>query len=162
MKTTAKSVIIVLCFISGTIIAQNSQINTLGQPSLPKSDTTLCFVRKDIKLDKIYSKDQLLNLPKLQLIEIYKERIEYMIEFIPFIALHPQPGATMYDMSIPQTELNLKHLDKEIKNKQIFLSSLYSTLNDIIPYAEKSNIVWSILYIQDLIKKSDYVASRVK
>jgi len=59
-------------------------------------------------------------------------------------------------MSIPQTSANIAHLEKEVKNKKEYVASVNETLVDIIPYADKQNIIWSILFFQDIIAKSNY------
>jgi hypothetical protein len=119
------------------------------------SDTAHSFVKLD-KITKYYSESELNKLPKLALIEIYKARLVYLIEILPFISLHPTPGSTFHDMSIPETDANIAHLDKEAKNKQAFIGSLSQTLDDVVPYSEKTNIIWSILFFDEMIKKSDY------
>jgi hypothetical protein len=118
-------------------------------------DSSHSFVKLD-KITKYYSESELNKLPKLALIEIYKSRLTYLIEILPFISLHPEPGSTFHDMSIPETDANIAHLDKESKNKQAFIKSLSQTLDDVVPYSEKTNIVWSILFFDEMIKKSDY------
>ena len=119
------------------------------------NDTAHAFV-KIPKITKFYTKEELNQLPKLELINIYKARWAYLIEILPFLSLHPEPGATFKDMSIPETEINIAHLEKEAKNKADFVNSLNETLNDVIPYSEKTNIVWSILYYDEMIKNSNY------
>ena len=121
-----------------------------------KSDTAHSFV-KLAKITKFYTKEELNKLPKLELIEVYKSRLVYLIEILPFMSLHPEPGATFHDMSIPETEANIAHLEKESKNKESFVKSLSTTLDDVIPYSEKTNIIWSILFFEEMIKKSDYI-----
>lgn len=132
-----------------------------GHVEIPKtvSDTAHSFVKLQ-KITKYYTKEELNKLPKLALIDIYKSRLVYLIEILPFLSLHPEPGATFHEMSIPETEANIAHLDKEAKNKQSFVKSLSETLDDVIPYSEKANIVWSILYFDEMIKKSDYVSGK--
>lgn len=125
------------------------------------TDTSLTFVKVE-KIEKFYSKDELNKLPKLDLIDIYKSRLTYLIEILPFISLHPDPGSTFHDMAIPETEANIAHLEKETKNKMAFVKSLGQTLDDVIPYSEKTNIIWSILFFDEMIKKSDYTGSTKK
>jgi len=125
------------------------------------SDTSLSFVKVE-KIEKFYTKDELNKLPKLDLIAIYKSRLNYLIEVLPFISLHPEPGSTFHDMAIPETDANIAHLDKETKNKRAFEKSLGETLDDVIPYSEKNNIIWSILFFDEMIKKSDYTGSSKK
>jgi hypothetical protein len=123
------------------------------------NDTAHAFV-KVAKITKYYTKEELNALPKLELIKIYKTRLSYLIEILPFLSLHPEPGATFNDMSIPETDVNIAHLEKEAKNKSEFVRSLNETLDDVIPYSEKTNIVWSILYFDEMIKNSNYTEKK--
>jgi hypothetical protein len=114
----------------------------------------LSFVKEGIGLAKFHSEEELNVMNKLELTKLYMERVNYLVEVIPYLALHSQPGATFYDMSIPETPENVQHLAKEIKNKDAFLSSVKVTLKDIIPYSDKVSIVWCILFYENVIKKS--------
>lgn len=120
-------------------------------------DTSNSFVKEDLKIDKFYKEKELEEMPKLDLINIYKDRLEYLIEVLPFMSLHPKPGATFHDMAIPETENNIEHLDKETQNKREFISSLFDTLDDVVPYSEKDHIIWSILFFDKMIQESNYV-----
>lgn len=142
-------------FFSRDAISQTKE--PLIQP-IKSADSSHSFVRIE-KIQKYYTKDELNRLPKLDLINVYKSRLVYLIEILPFISLHPEPGSTFHDMAIPETEANIAHLDKETKNKQAFVKSLSETLDDVIPYSEKTNIVWSILFFDEMIKKSNYTGS---
>ena len=154
MKNPVKFSLIVSLFLS---------LHSFAQEIPVKKDTTTSHVFvKLTKVEKFYTKDELNKLPKLDLIDIYKSRLAYLIEVLPFISLHPEPGSTFRDMAIPETEANIAHLDKETKNKQAFVKSLSETLDDVIPYSEKSNIIWSILYFDEMIKTSDYTNPKGK
>lgn len=150
MKQNFESIIlgITICFF---LISFQSQAQTQTR------DTSHVFVKSNLKINKFYSKSELEKLPKLDLIDIYKTRLEYLIEVLPFLSLHPKPGSTFHDMAIPETEENIYHLDKETENKEGFITSLFATLDDVVPYSEKSNIIWCILFFDEMIKKSDYV-----
>lgn len=153
VKLSVAFSISIACLASVQCVAQ-----TPSNQVAPKSDSTTLkhsFVKLN-KIEKFYTKEELNKLPKLDLIEIYKSRLAYLIEILPFISLHPEPGSTFHDMAIPETEANIAHLEKETKNKQAFVRSLSETLDDVIPYSEKTNIIWSILYFDEMIKKSDY------
>jgi len=132
-------------------------LSTKSYAQNQNKDTAHVFVRSDLKINKFYSKSELEKLPKLDLISIYKNRLEYLIEVLPFLSLHPKPGSTFHDMSIPETQENIYHLDKETENKQGFITSLFATLDDVVPYSEKENIIWCIMFFEEMIKKSDYV-----
>jgi hypothetical protein len=136
--------------------------SAFSQTTVIKADSSHSFVKPHIKINKWYTKEELNALPKLDLIEIYKSRLVYLVEVLPFLSLHPAPGSTFHDMSIPETPENISHLEKETKNKQAFVGSLFETLDDVIPYSEKSNIIWCILFFDEMIKKSDYVGFSTK
>jgi hypothetical protein len=129
---------------------------TIGNAFAQKNATTLTYVSADAVLKKVYTKDELELLGKLELTGIYQERITIITEILPYLALHSKPGATLTEMSIPQTSANIAHLEKEVKNKKEYSASVNETLVDIIPYADKQNIIWSILFFQDIIAKSNY------
>ena len=147
------SMFVMQSFTSNEKPAEPTHYNTLGK------DTAHAFVKLK-KITKFYTKEELTVMPKLELITIYKSRLAYLIEILPFLSLHPEPGATFQDMSIPETEINIAHLEKEAKNKTDFVTSLNETLDDVIPYSEKTNIVWSILYFDEMIKNSNYTEKK--
>ncbi|MBC7389657.1 MAG: hypothetical protein H7329_10630, partial [Opitutaceae bacterium] len=39
--------------------------------------------------------------------------------------------------------------------KKNYLAAVNETLDDIIPFADKVNIIWSILLYEDIIKKAE-------
>ena len=127
---------------------------TVSNAFAQKGATSLTYVSADAVLKKTHTKDELELLGKLELTTIYQERVAIITEVLPYLALHSKPGATLTDMSIPQTSANVSHLEKEVKNKQEYISSVNETLVDIIPYADKQNIIWSILFFQDIILRS--------
>lgn len=147
------SMFIMLSFTGNEKAASPTSYNVLGK------DTAHAFVKLK-KITKYYTKEELNAMPKLELINIYKSRLAYLIEILPFLSLHPEPGATFSDMSIPETEINIAHLEKEAKNKADFVQSLNETLDDVIPYSEKTNIVWSILYFDQMIQNSNYTEKK--
>lgn len=149
-----------LCVICLTFLIP---LQSFSQASIEKAkdpSDTLCFVKPQVKILKYYTKDELNKMAKLDLIDVYKSRLAYLIEILPFISLHPEPGSTFHDMAIPETEGNIAHLEKERENKQVFVNSLFATLDDVIPYSEKTNIIWAILYFDEMIKKSDYIKDK--
>ena len=120
-----------------------------------KGSTSATYVSPTAKIEKYYSLDELKQLGKIELTNIYMERVVVVTEIIPYIALHTKPGATLKEMGIPETEANKDHVEKEVKNKATYLSSVKNTLDDIIPYADKGNIIWAIMFMEEIIKKAD-------
>jgi len=87
-----------------------------------------------------YTKEELTKMTKTQLTSIYLGEITEMLAYTPEAAL--QPG------DMPDNE----HLAKELKkiNKSVIANAvvLKSNYKDIIPYADKANIIEAILYLQ--------------
>ncbi len=145
--------VLMICLTLGHVFAQKEAKGT-------KIENT--YVSANAKLSKAYTKEELDKLGKIELTEIYKERISIITEIVPYLALHPKPGATLKEMGIPQTADNTSHLEKEVKNKGIYIASVNDTLDDIIPYADKQNIIWSILFFEKIIQEADYTNNEVK
>ena len=120
-----------------------------------KGSTQSTYVSPTAKIDKFYTQDELKQLGKIELTNIYMERVVVVTEIIPYIALHTKPGATLKEMGIPETSANVEHVEKEVKNKGVYLTAVKNTLDDIIPYADKGNIIWAILFMEEIIKKAD-------
>jgi hypothetical protein len=148
MNTHVSKSALILFLISFTFIG-----NIFAQKA---ATTTMTYVNANAVLKKTYTKAELELLGKLELTAIYQERFAIITEVLPYLALHTKPGATLAEMSIPQTTANVSHLEKEVKNKQEYIASVNETLVDIIPYADKQNIIWSILFFEDIILRTNY------
>ncbi|MEY3416009.1 MAG: hypothetical protein RL060_120, partial [Bacteroidota bacterium] len=59
------------------------------------------YVSANAKVDKYYTEEELQKLGKLELTQIYMLRIATLTEVMPYVALHPRPGATLTEMGIP-------------------------------------------------------------
>lgn len=128
--------------------------NTQAQTN--KSGGELTYVNAAAKLTKTHTRAELEAMGKLDLTKIYQERIAIITELVPYLALHSKPGATLTEMGIPKTKENVAHLEKEVANKTEYLSSVNQTLTDVIPYADKENIIWSILFFEEMIQRASY------
>ncbi len=120
------------------------------------------YVSATAKVDKFYSEEELQKLGKLELTQIYMSRIVTLTEVMPYVALHPRPGATLTEMGIPSKSEQLDHVEKANKNKLLYLNAVKDTLDDIVPYADKTNIIRSILFFEDVIKKTEEFETNLK
>jgi CDP-glycerol glycerophosphotransferase (TagB/SpsB family) len=121
----------------------------------PQQGTPLTYVSPSAKVQKYHTKEELEKMNKLDLTVLYMERVSVITELVPYLALHTKPGATLREMGLPETKPNLEHLEKEVKNKATYLDAVKATLDDIIPYADTKNIVWSILFFESMIKMAE-------
>jgi hypothetical protein len=120
-----------------------------------KSGTPITYVNSNAKITKYHTEEELKTLGKIELTQLYMARVSVITEIVPYLALHTKPGATLKEMGIPETTLNKEHMEKEVKNKATYLVAVQNTLDDIIPYADKGNIIWSILFFEEFIKKAE-------
>ena len=120
-----------------------------------QKDAASTYVNASAVLTKTYTEEELKSLGKTDLVKIYMERVAIVTEIVPYIALHTKPGATLKEMGIPESSQNLEHLNKEVKNKATYLASVKDTLDDVIYYADKDNIIWCILFFEDVIKRAE-------
>lgn len=112
------------------------------------------FVSPTAVLTKVYSKEELEKLGKLELRNIYIECYVIATEIVPYLSLHNKPGATLKEMGIPETKPNLEHLKKAVAAKKQYIDAVKVTLDDVIPYSDTKNIVWAIMFFQDMITKA--------
>lgn len=118
------------------------------------SSSAPSFVAPTATLSKIYTKEELEKLGKLELRNIYIECFVIASEIMPYLSLHTKPGATLKEMGIPETKENLDHLQNAVKAKKAYIDAVKKTLDDVIPYSDTKNIIWGILFFQDIIKKA--------
>jgi hypothetical protein len=142
--TTIACSVVALLLVHTDIFAQKKKGSDEPQGSTYVSATAL--------ITKFHTEDELKAMGKIELTKLYMERIVVLTEIIPYVALKTKPGATLTEMGIPETPLNLEHMQKEIKNKESYLAAVQNTLDDIVPYADKGNIIWAILYFEQMYK----------
>lgn len=112
------------------------------------------YVSDNAYIDKYHNEVELEKLGKLELTKLYLERVAVLTEIIPYLALNKAPaGSGLDELGIPETKTNMSHLDREVRNKDAYLNAVQETMNDIIPYADKKNIVWCILFLEDTLHR---------
>lgn len=100
-----------------------------------------------------HSLKELEGLLKGELITLYLERIKIIVNIVPYVGITNKPGVTLKDLGIPETVENVKALDRETENKNLFVSTSYEFLTTMLPYSDKSSIIQGILFYEDVLKK---------
>ncbi len=113
---------------------------------------TIYLIDETANIKKFHSYNDLKGLQKGDLLTLYKERITVSLYIMPFLALGSKPGTSLTALGIPETSDNTSQILKEAKNRDEFNKSIDETLNKFIPYADKENMIWAILFYEDLIK----------
>ena len=100
-----------------------------------------------------HSLKELEGLLKGELITLYLERIKIIINIVPYVGITNKPGVTLKDLGIPETIENVKALDREFENKNLFVSTSFDFITTMLPYSDKSSIIQGILFYEDVLKK---------
>ncbi len=122
----------------------------LGQS---KAKTELALVNSKTTIAKYYTIEELNGLAKGELISIYKDRFRVLINLMPYCALSTKPGVTLRELGIPENSDNKALLEKEEKSLEVFDQYVKVSLDNFIAYADKTNIVWAILFYEETIRK---------
>jgi hypothetical protein len=102
---------------------------------------------------KFHEKTELDGMQKGALLELYKERIKVLVNILPYIALTHKPGMTMQDVGIPESPENSKALDVQKTNTNDFLNATIQFQSAMVPYADKGNLISSILYYENMLRE---------
>jgi len=102
---------------------------------------------------KFHEKSELDGMQKGALLELYIERIKVLVNILPYIALTNKPGVTMADVGVPDNAENNKSLIAQQSNTQQFLLATVDFQRLMTPYADKGNLISSILYYESMLRE---------
>lgn len=129
-------------------------IGVAALPAFCQSKTKeVTLVNPQANIQKYHTIDELNAKAKGELIALYKERFKVLTLLLPYSALSTRPGMTLKELGIPESSENKALLEKEGKTGDAFNESVNVSLDNFIAYADKTSIVWSILFFEDTIRK---------
>ncbi len=105
------------------------------------------------QVNKFHTIDDLEDSSKGDLVKLYIERNNELITVLPFIGLTTKPDQKLQDVGIRSTPSNEKLLAKYKTNEKKLLRANSKITAELISYADSENLIWSILYMEDIIKK---------
>jgi hypothetical protein len=133
-----------LSFLS--IIALNN-VNAQST-AMPKSIISTSAIVK-----KFHQKNELEEMKKGELVDLYIERINVIVNKIPFIALTNKRGISISDLGIPSSSNNLKVLENQQENIKTFLEGNEKFERALAPFADKGDLIDAILYLESSLKE---------
>jgi hypothetical protein len=137
-----------------TIFILSLFIFILSGKSFSQSKTKdISLIHTQALIQKYHTIDELNTKAKGELIALYKERFKVLTFLLPYSALSTKPGISLKELGIPESSENKSLLEKENKTGESFDEAVNTSLDNFIAYADKSNIVWSILFFEDTIRK---------
>ncbi len=105
------------------------------------------------QVNKFHTIDDLEDSSKGELVKLYLERNKELTTVMPFIALTTKPDQKLQDIGIRNDAANNKLLAKYKTNEKKLLDANSKIITEFISYADSENLIWSILYMEDIIKK---------
>ncbi|MFL1897205.1 hypothetical protein ACJRPK_15995 [Aquimarina sp. 2-A2] len=111
------------------------------------------FFTQKAQIDQFHTIDDLEELKKGELIELYADRVTEILTVLPLLSLSYEPGVRLSDVGIKEDSHHLKILKKAKDSQQENIKKTHETVEELIPYADTDQIVWTILYFEEVIKK---------
>ena len=101
-----------------------------------------------------YTVGDLDKLGKLELANIYIGQVQKLTLLIPYVPFN-QKGETvsLSGMGIPSTKDNNGYIKALDASGSSHNETLDETLNNILPYSDKADIIRAILFIQDVVER---------
>lgn len=117
-----------------------------------KKDEPKSIINGKISIKKYYNKEELERLNKGELLTLYTERIEALVETLPYIAFATKPGITMTTLGIPNDNNNIKILDSKFEATRTFLEANRNFQSKILPYSDTNKLIAAILFYEEILK----------
>ena len=138
MKTKFSIIFIAFLLFSGLSYAQK------GEPE--------SIISGKVSIAKYHDREELDRMQKGQLLELYNERIEVIVNILPNIAFATKPGVTMTTLGIPDTKENRKALEDNKQASKTYFDSTIDFQKRVLPYSDKSNLISAILFYEQTLK----------
>jgi len=117
-----------------------------------KKEDSQSIISGKVSINKYHDRDELYAMNKGELLELYIERIEVVVNILPKIAFATKPGVTMNSLGIPNTKDHRKALEAETEATQDYFESTSGFQRTILPYSDKANLIAAILFYEDTLK----------
>ena len=134
-----KIIVFSFCLCTGIGFAQN------------KKDAK-SIISEKVAIKKYHSNDELERMQKGELLTLYIERIQSLVETLPYIAFATKPGVTMTSLGIPNTNDNRKILDNQFEATADYLEATTEFQKTILPYSDTKNLIAAILFYEEIMK----------
>lgn len=135
--------LVLICFLLVFGIS-NAQKKNKNEPKSIISDK--------VAIKKYHNKEELNRMQKGELLDLYIERIESLVQTLPYIAFATKPGKTMSTYGVPNTKENRKALEDKIDGTNDFLTTTIEFQKKMLPYSDKSNLIAAILFYEETMK----------
>lgn len=117
-----------------------------------KKNASISMIKGKVSISKYHKYDILNKMPKGELLKLYIERIEVIVNILPNIAFATKPGITMSSLGIPVTKENIKALENNREASINYFDSTVEFQTTILPYSDTRDLIAAILFYEDTLK----------
>ena len=117
-----------------------------------KKEESQSIISGKVNISKYHSREELKKMPKGDLLILYIERIEVIVNILPNIAFATKPGVTMVSLGIPETKDNKKALEENIEASDDYFKSTIEFQKKILPYSDTTDLIAAILFYESTLK----------
>lgn len=117
-----------------------------------KKNAPLHIVSGKVNISKYHNLEDLDGMSKKALLDLYKERIEVIINILPNIAFATKPGVTMTTLGIPETKENRRALEENLEASANYFESAIDFQQRILPYSDTRDLKAAILFYEETLK----------
>lgn len=129
-----------------------SLVSILSLYSQNQKSSNFLFSKNDL-ITKFHTLDDLENYGKAKLVNLYIQRNSELQKILPFIALTTKPNKTLLDVGVKVDLENQKKLSKHNATFNKYKAENRDLISEFVAYADSDNLMWSILYLEEVIKK---------
>lgn len=117
-----------------------------------KKDAPHSIISGKVNISKYHNREDLDVMSKGDLLELYIERIEVIVNILPNIAFATKPGVTMESLGIPETKDNKKALKENIEASTTYFDKAVEFQRKILPYSDTTDLIAAILFYEETLK----------
>jgi len=117
-----------------------------------KHDDEQYIINDNVSINKYHDREELENMQKGKLLELYNTRIEIIINILPNIAFATKPGVTMSSLGIPDTKDNRRALKENREATNTYFENTIEFQKIVLPYSDKSSLISAILFYEETLK----------
>ncbi len=110
------------------------------------------IINQDVSIKKYHDRDELEQMNKGKLLDLYIERIEVIVKVLPNIAFTNKPGVTINALGIPDTKEHRKALEANLNAADEYFENTIEFQKNILPYSDKSNLIAAVLFYEQTLK----------
>jgi len=117
-----------------------------------KKNAPVYMINGKVHITKYHNYDELNKMSKGNLLTLYIERIEVIVNILPNIAFATKPNVTMASLGIPETKDNKKALENSQEASVDYFESTVEFQKKILPYSDTNDLIAAILFYEETLK----------